>query len=105
MALLQELAAPDWTFLSNHAHVLLCLSEDPESRMRDVAARVGITERAVHRIVDDLEEAGYLTRRREGRCNRYDLHLDAPLRHPIERHHTVASLVRLVRPNRPRGGR
>ena len=60
-----------WTFLTNHAHVLFCIAEDPEMRLRDVAARVGITERAVQRIVTDLEGEGYLTVSKEGRRNRY----------------------------------
>jgi hypothetical protein len=87
---------PGWTFLTNHAHVLICLSQDPELRLRDVASRVGITERAVQRIVSELEEAGYLTRDRTGRRNVYDLHLDRPLRHPIESHRSAASLVGLI---------
>jgi DNA-binding Lrp family transcriptional regulator len=85
-----------WTFLSNHAHVLLCLSREPELRLRDVAEAVGITERAVQRIVSDLEEAGYLTRERTGRRNRYQIHPDLPLRHPIESHCKVKALISLV---------
>jgi len=85
-----------WTFLTNHAHVLLCLAVHPEARMRDVASRVGITERAVQKIVSDLEEAGYLTRSRDGRRNRYELHPHLPLRHPIECHRDVSSLLALV---------
>jgi Mn-dependent DtxR family transcriptional regulator len=85
-----------WTFLTNHAHVLLCLAMDPEARMRNVAERVGITERAVQKIVADLEEGGYLTRSRNGRHNRYVLHPHQHLRHPIERHWTVDSLLALV---------
>lgn len=85
-----------WTFLTNHAHVLLCLSRDPTARMRDVAAQVGVTERAVQRIVSDLEEAGYLTHERDGRRNRYVVHVDRPLRHPIEQHHKVATILGLV---------
>jgi DNA-binding IclR family transcriptional regulator len=85
-----------WTFLTNHAHVLFCIAEDPEVRLRDVAARVGITERAVQRIVTDLEGEGYLTVSKEGRRNRYQVNYGLPLRHPIERHRTVAALVRLV---------
>lgn len=85
-----------WTFLTNHAHVLLCLARDPEARMRDVASRVGITERAVQKIVADLEKAGYLTRSRAGRRNRYTLHPHAPLRHPLESHKNVDSLLTLV---------
>lgn len=96
MALIERAPEREWTFLSNHGHVLLCLAADPEARIRDVAERVGITERAVHRIVDDLEEGGYVTRQREGRRNRYLVHTRQPLRHPIEAHHTIASLLSLV---------
>ncbi len=85
-----------WTFLTNHAHVLFCIAKDPEVRLRDVAAQVGITERAVQRIVTDLEGAGYLTVSKEGRRNRYQVHPDAPLRHSIERHRTVKELLELV---------
>jgi DNA-binding MarR family transcriptional regulator len=85
-----------WTFLTNHAHVLFCIAEDPEVRLRDVAARVGITERAVQRIVTDLEAAGYLTVSKEGRRNRYRVHYELPLRHPIERHRNVKELIELV---------
>ena len=87
-----------WTFLTNHAHVLLCLASNQELRLREVAARVGITERAVQHIVADLEAAGVLTRTREGRRNRYTLHPDRPLRHPVEAHRTVADLVGVVLP-------
>jgi DNA-binding MarR family transcriptional regulator len=86
-----------WTFLTNHAHVLLCLAREPGARIRDVAADVGITERAVQRIVVDLEQAGYLRRRRAGRRNRYELRVDLPLRHPLEQHRLVSSLLALVR--------
>lgn len=87
----------DWTFLTNHGHVLLCLAQEPACRMRDVAERVGITERAVQRIVADLEEAGYLERIREGRRNRYELHDELPLRHPVEQHRQISALLELVR--------
>jgi hypothetical protein len=85
-----------WTFLSNHAHVLLCLGSDPESRLRDVAERVGITERAVQKIVSELEEVGALTRIRDGRRNSYVIHVDCPLRHPIEEHQTIGKLLSMV---------
>jgi DNA-binding transcriptional ArsR family regulator len=88
-------AASAWTFLSNHAHVLICLAGDPEARMRDVAEQVGITERAVQHIVRDLAEAGVVERTRDGRRNRYTLHPEMPLRHPIEAHRSVADLVAL----------
>jgi DNA-binding MarR family transcriptional regulator len=61
---------PEWTFLSNHAQVLLCIAHDPGIRLRDIGDQVGITERAAHRIVSELDEAGYLTRERDGRRNR-----------------------------------
>lgn len=86
-----------WTFLTNHAHVLLVLSRDPERRLRDVADDVGITERAAQRIVADLEEGGYLTRHREGRRNVYSLREDLPLRHPLERETEVGDLLGLLK--------
>ena len=87
---------PAWTFLTNHSHVLICLAREPEARMRDVAEEVGITERAVQRIVSDLERAGYLERRRDGRRNHYEIREDLPLRHPIEQHQRVAALIALA---------
>lgn len=86
---------PVWTFLSNHAHVLISLYKDPESRLRDVADTVGITERAVQAIVKDLVDGGVLVREREGRRNRYQIHADRPLRHPLEAHHSIAELLKL----------
>lgn len=85
-----------WTFLTNHAHVLLLLARDPSLTMREAAAEAGITERAVQRIVLDLERAGYLVREREGRRNRYQVRPDRPLRHPIEAHRSVAALIALI---------
>lgn len=85
-----------WTFLSNHAHVLLCIASETEIRLRDVAARVGITERAVQRIVADLEAGHYLTRERIGRRNRYIIHPDRPLRHPLESHRNVRRILELL---------
>lgn len=85
-----------WTFLSNHGHVLVCLARDPEARLRDVAQAVGITERAVQKIVADLEAAGVLVRERTGRRNRYQLDYERPLRHPLESHRTVGSLLGMV---------
>ena len=94
---MEEHAAPSsWTFLTNHAHVLLCIASDPESRGRDIADRVGITERAAQAIVSDLVSAGYVTRTRVGRRNHYEVHPDLPLRHPIERSRQVLELLRLV---------
>lgn len=91
--------APDastWTFLSNHTHVLVCLALDPDQVLREVASRVGITERAVQRIVADLEQAGVLERERDGRRNRYRLNLNARLRHPLEQHCSVGDLLESV---------
>ena len=88
--------ARHWTFLSNHAHVLVCLALDPDARLRDVALSVGITERAVQKIVSDLEEAGVIVRERAGRRNSYRLNLDVPLRHALESHKTVGILLSLV---------
>lgn len=85
-----------WTFLTNHAHVLILVAADPEIKLRDAAVRVGITERAVQRIVADLEAAGVLVRSREGRRNRYTVLPKQPLRHPIESHRTVADLLALI---------
>ncbi len=87
---------PTWTFLSNHAHVLLLIAKDPEIRLRDVADQVGITERAVQRIVSDLEGGRYIERERNGRRNHYRVHPELPLRHPIEAHRRVASLIALI---------
>jgi Mn-dependent DtxR family transcriptional regulator len=84
-----------WTFLTNHAHVLICVAADPEARVRDVAELVGITERAVQRILTDLETDGYLERGREGRRNHYRVQGRVPLRHPLEEHRTAADLMRL----------
>ena len=93
---------PAWTFLTNHAHVLLAIAQDPDVRIRDLAERVGITERAVARIVTELVEGGYLERRREGRRNRYAIRGGLPLRHTLERHRVVHDLLALAEPPRRR---
>jgi DNA-binding transcriptional ArsR family regulator len=87
-----DVAPSGWTFLSNHSHVLVCLVQDPEVRVTEIARRVGIGERAVQRILHDLEEAGYLTRERHGRRNVYTVHLDRPLRHPLEAAHRIVEV-------------
>jgi DNA-binding MarR family transcriptional regulator len=86
-----------WTFLSNHSHVIICLARDPEVRMRDVALAVGITERAVIRIVTELEEAGYIRKERIGRRNRYTIMADRHFRHPLEAHHSIKGILALAR--------
>jgi hypothetical protein len=85
-----------WTFLTNHAHVLIRIAMDPRVLVRTLAEEVGIRERAVLRIIAELEEAGYLTHAREGRQNVYAVRLEKPLRHPIERHKTVGALIDAV---------
>lgn len=85
-----------WTFLTNHTHVLLCIAKNPDLRLRDIAEMVGITERAVHRIVTDLSGAGYVDVKRDGRCNDYAVHMEKKLRHPIEAHLQVAELINLI---------
>jgi len=85
-----------WTFLTNHAHVWLCLARDPDLRLRDLAERVGITERAVHRIVHDLIDGGYLVVQRDGRRNHYQVQGTGPMRHPVERGAPVAHLMRIL---------
>jgi len=82
-----------WTFLTNHAAVLLCLARDPSLRMRDIATKVGITERAAQQIVRDLEEAGYLSVTKTGRRNSYKVNTNRPLRHPLQRGYRVTDLV------------
>lgn len=86
-----------WTFLSNHTHVLVCIARDPAVTMREVADQVGITERAVQRIVRDLVDGGYLTRHRQGRHNLYGVRTERPLRHDLERSTDVGALLEVLR--------
>jgi predicted ArsR family transcriptional regulator len=85
-----------WHFLTSHAQVLLCLNRNPTVRLRDVADTVGITERAAQRIVTDLVEAGYVTKEREGRRNRYAIDRNAPMRHPSQVDHAIGDLLALL---------
>lgn len=85
-----------WTFLTNHAHVLIVLHGNPELVLREVAQRVGITERAVQRIVQDLETGGFIRREKIGRQNHYEVLKNKSLRHPIEAHRTIGDLLKLV---------
>jgi predicted ArsR family transcriptional regulator len=88
---------PTWTFLTNHAHVLVSIANDPDARLRDIATQVGITERAAQTIVADLEAEGYVVRSRVGRRNHYQVTADKPLRHPLERHREVGALLAILR--------
>jgi DNA-binding MarR family transcriptional regulator len=90
-----------WTFLTNHAHVLVCLSKAHHDTLREVAQCVGITERAVQRIVADLEAAGIITREKEGRRNTYQVNPKAHLRHELEAHKTVGELMEMVKSGEP----
>ncbi|MGW2813629.1 helix-turn-helix transcriptional regulator [Streptomyces sp. NPDC001415] len=85
-----------WTFLTNHARVLAAIADDPSTRIRDIAAHCRLTERAVQRIIADLEEAGYLSHTRRGRSNTYHIEAGTPLRHPAEAGLTVASLLAVL---------
>jgi len=93
---------PAWTFLSNHAHVLLCLARDPEIRLREIAVAVGVTERAVNRIISELEEAEYISKDRVGRRNQYSIVSHKPLRHPLEAHSTIKTLLDIVKVKKKR---
>jgi len=86
-----------WRFVTSHTQVLLCIERNPNVRLREVAETVGITERAAHRIVSDLVEAGYVTRKRVGRRNEYELNRSAPMRHPSQLNHEIGELLDLLR--------
>ena len=87
---------PRWKFLTNHAQVLVCIAHDPGVRLREISERVGITERAAHRIVDELAGGGYITRERNGRRNRYTVQSGAPLPDHIGRVERVAALLAVL---------
>ncbi len=97
-------AETGWTFLSNHAHVLVCIALDSDARLRDIALDVGITERAVQRILMELDEAGVVERHRRGRRNHYEINGDLSLRHPLEAHRTIGDLLRFAKRGRKSGG-
>jgi DNA-binding MarR family transcriptional regulator len=88
--------APTWSFLTNYARVLLCIAQDPGIRLREIGDRVGITERAAHRIVDDLANAGYLSRTRTGRRNHYSIHPELPLRDRLVQEQRVGDLLTVL---------
>ena len=91
-----EKTAPGWTFLTNHAQVLVCIAGDRGVRLRDIGERVGITERAAHRIVAELADAGYVTRQRNGRRNYYTINAHLPLPDPIAREQNVGELLEIL---------
>jgi hypothetical protein len=86
-------AEPRWTFLTNHAQTLLCIAQNPRIRLREIGETIGITERAVHRIVGELHDAGYISRRREGRRNHYTVHSHLALPDPLARDQNVGDLL------------
>lgn len=94
------MAAQHWDFLTNHAHVLVCVAGDPGARLRDIAASVGITERATHRIVSELVDEGYVLRERQGRRNHYTVNTKLPWRHPLADGREVGELLSLLLPSR-----
>jgi DNA-binding MarR family transcriptional regulator len=87
---------PTWTFLSNHAHVLICLFREPDLTLREVAESVGITERSAQRIVAELVDTGYLEKSKVGRVNKYKVNLKPKLRHHLEAHKRIGDLLRLL---------
>jgi hypothetical protein len=91
-----EKPTPGWTFLTNHAQVLVSIARDPGIRLRDIGERVGITERAAHRIVTELADAGYITRERNGRRNRYTINTGFPLPDPVAREQNVGRLLEIL---------
>ena len=88
--------SPRWTFLTNHSHVLVVIHANPDLVLREVATEVGITERAVQRIIQDLEASGFIERERIGRRNHYKVLVDKPLRHNIESHRKIGDLLSLI---------
>jgi predicted ArsR family transcriptional regulator len=86
----------NWTFLTSHARVLLCIAHDPGVRLRDIAASLGITERSAHGIVTDLAEAGYLVKQKDGRRNRYQIQAHLRLPEPTSRESTVGEVLTLL---------
>jgi predicted ArsR family transcriptional regulator len=101
--MINRMPAERWTFLTNYGHVLLCIAADPAIRLRDVAEKVGITERAAQRIVADLIADGYLESTKVGRRNQYRVNASLPMRHPIEEQSAVEALLELIQPRKARG--
>jgi|SRR5579884_81101 len=100
-----ESSAPNWTFLTNHARVLVCIAHDPGVRLRDIGEHIGITERAAHRIVTELAAADYITRQRNGRRNHYAITVHLPLPDPIAREQNVGELLEILTATHANGPR
>jgi DNA-binding IclR family transcriptional regulator len=94
-------AVTNWTFLTNHARVLLCIAHDPGIRLRDIAGRLGITERSAYGIVTDLTDAGYIVKEKDGRRNRYEIQTHLPLPDSTSRERTLGEVLALLGDNRP----
>ena len=88
-----------FSLLTNHTHVLVLIAQKPDIRMREIAANIGITERAVQRIVDDLTTTGYIAVTKDGRRNRYEIQPESSLRHPLAKHRSVGELIRFLYPS------
>ena len=93
----RKTTSSSWTFLTNHAHILMCLAKNPSERIRDLALKVDITERAVQRIIVELETDGYLEHIRDGRRNVYRVLSRKSLRHDIEKHRQLHDLIKLIK--------
>ena len=94
-------ATTTWTFLTNHSHVLLAISKTPGIKVREISDLVGVTERAVLRIISELNDAGFISIEKIGRENRYSVTSDIPLRHPLEQHRTVSELLEMLSADGP----
>jgi hypothetical protein len=94
---------PSWTFLTNHGHVLVCIAENPDVRISEIADLVGVGERAAHRIVCDLVRDGYVTRKKDGRRNTYEVDFAQPLRHPLESDHAIGAIFKVLAGRQRRG--
>ena len=90
------LTEPAWTFLTNHGHALVCIAQNPDIRIAEIAVLVGVGERAAHRIVGDLAAGGYVTVRKDGRRNTYSVDFSRPLRHPLESDHTIGEIFKVL---------
>ena len=86
----------EWTFLTNHGRVLAYIAKKPQSTTQEIAQEAGITLRAVQKIITELEAGGYIARHKEGRCNRYSVYSEMPMRHPLEREHAVGDILQAM---------